>query len=132
MSRLSGSGSGKARQLAGDAAAGGGGSGVTSGVGSGVTSGVGSGVTSGVGSGVGGGSVGGADTSSEGDAAGLSGGQGRAACAEPSGVGIANDGVTPLASGVGTGKQVGDGLGSPHLPATSRPHDEPNGWKVLW
>ena len=59
---------------------------------------------------------------------GLSGGQGSAASAEPSGVGATKDGVTPLGSGVGTGKQVGVGIGSPHFPATSAPHDAPYGW----
>jgi prolyl oligopeptidase len=54
------------------------------------------------------------------------GGQGRAASAEPTGVGMANDGTTPLVSGVGVTKQVGEGSG-PHLPPTRTPHDGPNG-----
>jgi hypothetical protein len=106
---------------------------VTSGVGVGVGIGVGLGFwvgfSVGVGVAVGGGSVGGADGSSEGStdgvADGLAGGQGTAAASDPVGVGIANDGVTPFASGVGTAKHVGDGLGLPHDPPTSTPQLEP-------
>ena len=36
---------------------------------------------------------------------------------------MANDGTTPLGSGVGITKHVGDGSG-PHLPPTSTPHDD--------
>ena len=103
------------------------GSGVISGVGVGFGFWVGFSV--GVGVSVGGGSVGGADGSTEGStdgvADGLAGGQGRAATPDPDGVGIANDGVTPFASGVGTTKHVGDGLGLPHDPPTTTPQLEP-------
>jgi hypothetical protein len=88
-------------------------------------------VGSGVGSGVGGGSLGGGVGSNEGsvlgDALGLAGGQGSAARAEPDGVGTAKDGTTPPASGVGIGKQVGDG-GGLQLPPTRAPQLEPYGW----
>jgi hypothetical protein len=74
------------------------------GVGGGVTSGVGvgSGVTSGVAVGVGGGSLGGSDGSTDGSIDGTSVGQGSGTGPEPTGVGAANDGITPPASGVGS------------------------------
>ena len=102
--------------------------------GAGVISGVGVGVGFGfsVGFSVGGGSVGGGDGSTDGStdgvATGLAGGQGSAAGSDPFGVGITNEGVTPPASGVGTTKHDGDGLGPPHDPPTSTPQLEPYGW----
>jgi hypothetical protein len=90
-------------------------------VGGGVGASVGGGVTSGVavGSMVGLGMV---------DA----GGQGRAATSEPVGVGRLNDGITPLASGVGSGMHDGEGLGDgpQPLPLTRAPHVRPYGWKA--
>lgn len=103
---------------------------MTTGVGGG---GVGTGVGVGVGTGVGaslGGTDGSTDGLADGVADGLAGGQGSAAGPEPTGVGATNDGITPLASGVGTTKQVGDGLGAPQVPPTSAPHDAPYGWKL--
>lgn len=103
--------------------------GVGSGVGSGVGFGVGSGVGGGVGSGVGvevSFGVGVAD--SLGDAVGGGGEHGTAATSEPDGEGISNDGITPLASGDGSGKHVGDGLGEPQpRPGTNAPQVRPNG-----
>ena len=73
-------------------------------------------------------------TSTVGSALGLSdgrfdgGGHGSAATSEPDGDGISNEGVTPLGSGVGIGKQLGDGLGEPQpLPVTNGPHVFPYG-----
>ena len=55
-------------------------------------------------------------------------GQGSAAISEPDGEGIAKDGITPLGSGVGVMKQVGDGLGEPQpSPPTTAPHERPYG-----
>ena len=79
-----------------------------------------------VGCSVGGGSDGTSDGATLGDSDGGAGGQGSAATADPSGVGMANDGTTPLGSGVGVTKHVGEGCG-PHLPPTRTPHDAPNG-----
>lgn len=105
--------------------------GVGWGVGSGVGLGVGSGVGWGVGSGVGVGvaSVVGVGVGvSLGVAVGGGGEQGIAAASEPEGDGISNDGITPLSSGVGSGKQVGDGLGEPHPSlATNTPQVRPYG-----
>ena len=103
--------------------------GVGSGVGSGVGLGVGSGVGGGVGSGVGVAvSVGAGVDVSLGVAVGGGGEHGIAATSEPDGDGISNDGITPLSSGVGSGKQVGDGLGEPQpCPATNAPHVRPYG-----
>jgi hypothetical protein len=89
---------------------------VGSGVGSGVGSIVGSGVAVVLGLGVAGGGV-----------------HGTAAASEPDGDGISNDGMTPLASGDGSGKQVGDGLGEPQpSPPTNGPHVRPYGrnWEL--
>ena len=48
---------------------------------------------------------------------------------EPPGLGSSIDGITPLASGVGNGMQLGDGLGlAQPSPPSSGPHDFPNGW----
>lgn len=53
-------------------------------------------------------------------------GQGKAATSEPVGDGISNDGITPLGSGVGIGKQLGDGLGEPQpWPVTNGPQVRP-------
>jgi hypothetical protein len=101
--------------------------GVDAGVGLGVGVGAGGGVGVGVG---GGGALGPTDGLGIGVATGLAGGQGSAATPEPAGVGATNDGIKPLASGVGTGKHVGDALGAPQVPPTRGPHDEPNGWKA--
>ena len=77
-------------------------------------------------------SVGGADgsTDAEADAAADGGGQGTAAMpdADGSGVGISNDGIRPLASGVGTGMHDGDGLGALRSRGPRRcPHELPYG-----
>lgn len=102
----------------GDASAGGGGS-----LGWGVGSGVGCGVGSGVGWGVG---VISTLGSTLGDGSTDGGGQGTAATSDPDGDGIVNDGITPFASGVGSGMQLGDGLGEPQpWPVTNGPHDFP-------
>jgi hypothetical protein len=100
------------------------------GVGSGVTSGVG--VGSGVASGVGVGSGVGV-ASLLGDGSADSGGHGTATTSEPDGDGISTDGMTPLASGVGSGMQLGDGLGSAPQPSRSTygPHVRPYGVKAL-
>src|SRR3954454_8811558 len=107
-------------------------SGVGVGVGSGVGFDIGVGVTSGVGGGV---------TSAEratlGDALGVgrSVGQGsKIRFADGSADGTVNDGTTPVdGSGVGTGKQVTDGLGAAHpWPSTRAPHDGPNGCNPGW
>lgn len=104
----------------GDASAGGGGS-----DGWGVGSGVGCGVGSGVGCGVGVISTLGS-TLMLGDGSTDGGGQGTAATSDPDGDGILNDGITPFASGVGSGMQLGDGLGEPQpWPVTNGPHDLP-------
>jgi hypothetical protein len=92
----------------------------------GVGVGVGSGVAVGGGS-LGGGSDGGALSDGAADGSRLAGGQGSAATPEPDGDGIANDGITPDGSGVGIGKQVGDGLGFPHETSTITPHVAPYG-----
>lgn len=94
--------------------------------------GVGVGVSSGVG---GGGSLGGrlgssdGDSPPDGDADGASeaGGQGSVTGSEPDGDGRTNDGLKPvLGSGVGTMKQLGNGLGEPQpSPPKSAPHDAP-------
>jgi hypothetical protein len=56
------------------------------------------------------------------------GGQGSAATSEPDGDGISKDGICPLASGVGSGMQLGDGLGEPQpWPVTNGPHVRPYG-----
>jgi hypothetical protein len=48
--------------------------------------------------------------------------------ADGSADGTMNDGIRPLASGVGTGKQVTDGLGAPQpWPTTIAPHELPYG-----
>ena len=103
--------------------------GVGSGVGSGVGLGVGSGVGGGVGSGVGvavsfGVGVGvslGANVAGGGE-------HGTAATSEPEGDGISKEGITPLSSGDGSGKHVGDGLGEPQpRPGTKAPQVRPNG-----
>lgn len=66
-----------------------------------------------------------------GDGLADAGGQGSAAISEPDGEGMTRDGVTPLASGVGSGMQLGDGLGEPQpRPLTNGPHDRPYG--VNW
>ena len=67
---------------------------------------MGSGVGSTVGSGVG-------VTSTLGEAVAGGGEHGTAATSDPDGDGISKDGITPLASGVGSGIQDGDGLGDP-------------------
>ena len=61
------------------------------------------------------------------------GGHGTAATSEPDGDGISNDGMTPLASGVGNGMQDGDGLGEAPQPssATNGPQVRPYGLKRL-
>jgi hypothetical protein len=88
---------------------------------------VGSGVGSGVGWGVGVISTLGS-TLTLGDGSVDAGGQGRAATSDPLGDGITNDGTTPLGSGVGIGKQLGDGLGEPQpLPVTNGPQVFPYG-----
>ena len=93
-----------------------------------VTSGVGSGVTSGGGVGSG---VGVASTLGVGSTEG--GGQGTAATSEPDGDGTSNEGMTPFASGVGSGMQLGDGLGDAPQPSPSTygPHVRPYGVKRL-
>lgn len=90
----------------------------------------------GVGVGVAGGSVGPGvgvgpgvrDGSADGDSLGSADGvgQGSATTSDPVGDGTLNDGTMPLGSGVGTTKQVGDGLGEPQpSPATIGPQVEP-------
>jgi hypothetical protein len=101
------------------------------GVGSGVGGAVGSGVGGGRSLGVGLGSIDG-DAPSDGEADGSSdaGGQGSGTGSEPDGDGTANEGTRPvLGSGVGTMKQLGDGLGEPQpSPPQIGPHEAPYGW----
>jgi hypothetical protein len=76
--------------------------------------------------------VGAADGDSDGGSDGEAVGQGTSGAALPDadgfGVGNSNDGMTPLASGVGNAKQVatGDGAEQPR-PSTNGPHDLPYG-----
>lgn len=75
---------------------------------------------------LGSGSLGVGLTSGVGDSNGVAAGQGSAAGPEPCGVGIANEGMIPEASGVGTGKQVGEGPGlSQPAPFRTGPQDRP-------
>lgn len=103
--------------------------------------GIGSGVAvvSGDGVGAGGGSLGGSvgdadgstdgDALSDGDADGMR--QGTGTGSEPEGDGTAKEGITPLASGVGSAKQLGDGLGDPQAASPAiGPHDLPKGWNA--
>jgi hypothetical protein len=88
---------------------------VGSSVGSGV--GVGSSVGSGVGVTLGLGVAGGGE-------------HGTATTSDPDGDGISKDGITPLASGVGSGMHDGDGLGDPQpRPDTKGPQVRPYGRK---
>ena len=76
-------------------------------------------------------SVGGADGSTDGgaDAAADGGGQGTAATPEVdgSGVGISNDGITPFASGEGSGMHDGAGCVPWQPKPTTMPHELPYG-----
>ena len=60
-----------------------------------------------------------------------SGGQKTSAGASPDGSGSSNDGITPLASGLGSGTQEGAGVGSAQFWPMTGPHLRPNGLKPL-
>ena len=87
------------------------------GVGEAVGVGVGSGVGVGVGSGV---------------AVGSGVGHRTGGASLPDGDGSSNEGITPLSSGVGSGRQVGDGDGEEQpAPSNRGPHVAPYGRKPV-
>ena len=97
-------------------------------MGVGVGAGVGTGVGAGVGGSVGGGvSLGWTLGSSDGLADCDAGGHGTAAISEPDGDGMMNEGTMPLASGVGSGMQLGAALGPQPVPPTMAPQERPYG-----